>query len=147
IIEGGGRQRKLVNPRFFERYFVAGGSYHDVVCDNFGVYELTYGGTPGVGQAVWQFTSDAYRSVRGVPLKASSAKMLANGRMLITNEFSGIGALGRDFHGEVFEVSHRPPGEAEPVGGILWSAPAIESTGPVITGSYILEQPTYADRR
>ncbi len=163
----GGKEHKLVGPRFFERFWVSAGVFHDIICDNEGVWELDDGAA-----VVWSLSSNQYKNSlpqdspsgiianRGVPLRASSAKVLPNGNMLITNEFTGLGAGGAEFHGEVFEVNRQGanPSVLDPPNKILWSAPAITlATNPAppplvnpvqeIKGSYIIEQPTFADRR
>lgn len=156
-----GGNRQLANPRFFERIFVGTGQFRDIVCDNAGVFELDQN-----ANIVWALTSDTYRDSlpqstsagiipqRGVPLQAARAKVLPNGRMLIANRYSGIGASGNEFRGEVFEVN-RTNLAGNPISApteILWSAPAITlgtdgNPRQEIRGSYILEQPTYVDRR
>jgi len=94
----------------------------------------------------------------GVPLRATSARVLPGGRILISNSYSGIGAGGNEFRGEVFEVDNRD-GSGNPIPGptgIYWSAPAVVSyeiapgvqgLRQEIRGSYLVEQPTFVDRR
>lgn len=145
-----GVNRPLANPRFFERFFEGKGGYHDIICDAAGVWELD-----DTAAVVWRLTSNRYKSDlgRGVPLRAASAKVLPNGRMLIANEFTGLGVSGNAFHGEVFEVDRKNASGAfaDPT-AITWSSPEVvpDGSGGVkqqITGSYLIEQPTFADRR
>ncbi|MCC6484099.1 MAG: hypothetical protein IT209_04555 [Armatimonadetes bacterium] len=152
-INDNGAQRKLVNPRFFERTFSRNGS-RDIICDRAGVWELdTSAAANGIAPVLWSYPGEAYRTVRGVPLLASSAKVLPNGNCLISNEYTGLGASGNDFHGEVFEVQRLDAsGQPQVPAPIVWSAPAVKPDAfgqpqQVIEGSYILEQPTFADRR
>jgi len=168
IADGAGR--KMANPRYFERFWTAGG-VHSVLCDNSGVWELTQNAPEGPFDVVWKLTSADYQnalerqttdgqilSSTGVPLRASSAKILPNGRVLIANSYTGFGASGAEFHGEVFEVDRtNDAGNPIPVPTrIFWSAPSVVSVevAPGVTGvrqelggSYLIEQPTFVDRR
>lgn len=157
IVNGAAVQR-LVNPRFFERTWVAANDFVDLVCDNAGVWMLD-----SAARVIWGLTSDEYKNTlgqvsgagvvvnRGVPLRASSAKLLPNGNILITNTHTGASACGTPFSGEVFEVTRAASPQQ-----IVWCAPAVASVVPCGAGfgftqqiarSYLIEQPSFADRK
>ena len=170
LFTDGGVTRRMANPRYFERYWTAGG-VNSILCDGAGVWELTQSRPDGPFVAVWRLTTEAYQNElprrtsegavitgTGVPLRATSARVLPGGRILISNSYSGIGAGGNEFRGEVFEVDNRD-GSGNPIPGptgIYWSAPAVVSyeiapgvqgLRQEIRGSYLVEQPTFVDRR
>ena len=157
-IKNGGVQQRLVNPRFFERTWVAADDFVDLVCDNAGVWMLD-----SAANVIWGLSSDQYKNGlgqataagvvvnRGVPLRASSARLLPSGNILISNSYTGTNSCGQPFSGEVFEVNRTASPQQ-----IVWCAPSIGSVVPCGTGfgftqqiarSYLIEQPSFADRR
>lgn len=167
----GGTPQRLVNPRFFEKFWESGSQVHAMICDRGGVWEVQQASPDAPLVVVWSLPGGVYQNNlpgktvdgaaianTGVPLLASSAKVLPNGRVLIANSFTGLGASGREFHGEVFEVDRKSASGTllNAPTEIFWRAPALVTYEPVpgetairqeLTGSYVLEQPTFVDRR
>lgn len=96
--------RRLSNPRFFNRQYISNTEYYDLVIDSLGIHVLRT--VSGVPQGIRSFyTGDNREPVSNalIPLAASYAQIMPNGRILVTNRATGTVA-GGSFLGEVFEL-------------------------------------------
>ena len=140
-----------------------------MVCDSSGIYEGSYDiGAVATSTLAgnWMITNEAYRVLRhrlagfpdstNVNLRASFAKRLDNGDVLITNGFSGQTRGNKDtttntffnralFRGEVVEIS----GDVYNPSAINlgFDASSIMFERPPIQGARGLISPVFADRR
>ncbi len=151
---------------YFARYYEAD-KFTDVICDIAGVHVRRTDGS------WWHLLSQDYQAIPrkiegwdtplplGIPLRATSAKLVDKTRLLITNSYLGTDAPPpivpgvRDVHGEVVEVDMSP---TAPEGTILMSVPrpqAILSPGTppallgidyILEGTSILAEPGFAER-
>ncbi len=130
---GGFRVQRIVNPTFvsmFTQQVGANLTFHFLLADENGVYQLTADPDPAYMDVEWILSADDYYQMTGKKLRASSVRRLTaaapNGyhHMLIANRFSGednpsvfginYNSSGNPlsgnilsstaFHGEVFEV-------------------------------------------
>ena len=121
--------------------------YAIMLTDATGVYEIARNGN--TWSVVWMMPNDVYRRVRGVQLRASAAKRLTNGHVLITNSYFGRtdpGSPGgeRDFFGEVTQWlgdTYNPL-----VQNFGFAANQVRLELPPIVGTRGLRNPQFADR-
>ncbi len=73
--------------------------YSITFTDRTGVYEIARVGNDWVVR--WMITNEVYENIRGVKLRAASAKFLPNGHLLLTNSYYGQTNNGQQFFGEV----------------------------------------------
>ena len=134
----------LANPRFFDTLVDpdTGLLTGLLICDNYGVYEVTVGDP--IPTVVAHLLEAEYRSIprkreKGpgapssetpesapidVPLMATSVQLLPNRNLLITNSYSGSDKSGAmKFGGEVFELNAHP---STPDDVIPWSSPRLQ---------------------
>ena len=120
--------------------------YAIMFTDATGVYEVVRNGnTWGV---VWMMPNTVYRALRGVELRATAAKRLTNGHVLITNSFFGRTDPGpggqRDFFGEVTQWLGNTYNPA--VQNFGFAANQVRLELPPIVGTRGLRNPQFADR-
>jgi len=111
------------------------------------VYEVAKNGN--VWSVVWMMPNDIYRELRGVQLRASAARRLTNGHVLITNSFFGrtdpSGPNGnREFFGEVTQWLGNTYNPNLQNFGFATNQVRLEL--PPIVGTRGLRNPQFADR-
>ena len=120
--------------------------YAIMITDSDGVYEVRRNGN--VWDTFWMMPNETYRAVRRVQLRASAAKRLPNGHVLITNSFFGRTDPGpggnQDFYGEVTQWL----GDTFSPAGINFGfAPdQVRFELPPVVGTRSLRSPQFADR-
>jgi hypothetical protein len=126
-------------------------SYAIMFTDATGVYEIAKNGTSW--DVIWMMPNNVYQAIRHVKLRAVAAKRLANGDVLITNDFNGQTDFvngppqqqPRDFFGEITQWSADAYNVAQPNFG--FSMRSIRFELPPVVGSRSLRSPEFADRR
>ena len=118
-----------------------------MLTDASGVYEVRRNGN--VWSTIWMMPNEIYRLIRGVDLRASAAKRLTNGHVLITNSFQGRTDPGgpsglRDFFGEVTQWLGNTYDPLAPNFGFAANQVRLEL--PPIVGTRGLRNPQFADR-
>jgi hypothetical protein len=120
--------------------------YAIMFTDATGIYEVRRAGN--IWSTFWRMSNEAYRAVRGVQLRASAAKRLTNGHVLITNSFFGKTDPGpngvRDFFGEVTQWLGDTYDPRMPNLGFAVNQVRLEL--PPIVGTRGLRSPQFADR-
>lgn len=121
--------------------------YAIMFTDATGVYEVARNG--GAWGVVWMMPNDIYREMRGVRLRASAAKRLTNGHVLITNSYFGRTDPGgpngsADFFGEVTQWlgnTYNPM-----LQNFGFNSNQVRLELPPIVGTRGLRNPQFADR-
>ncbi|MDQ2986672.1 MAG: hypothetical protein M3R13_08105 [Armatimonadota bacterium] len=120
--------------------------YDIMFTDATGVYEIHSNGA--TWDTVWMMPNETYRTLRRVPLRASAAKRLPNGHVLITNSFFGRTDPGpdgdREFFGEVTQWLGDTFDPAAPNYG--FAIDQIRFELPPVVGTRGLRSPQFADR-
>jgi outer membrane protein assembly factor BamB len=154
-----GRIVPVANPRFFDVINGDNGIAGLLICDDYGVYQVSlYDGTnvrpvPLVTASLLDI--DYRHAARGlehdptapdlqpptidleVPLNATGVQRLPNGHWLIANNYSGANITGTmTFGGEVFEFdpTQGGSGSALPPSGIPWCSPRLQWIKPAGPG-------------
>jgi hypothetical protein len=149
-IDVNGTKKKLVgiNSVSVRPFAINSGviDYAIMITDSTGVYEVARNGN--VWSVVWMMPNNVYRAVRRVQLRASGAKRLTNGHVLITNSFVGKTDPGpggdRDFYGEVTQWlgdTYNPL-----LQNMGFATDQLRLELPPIVGSRGLRNPQFADR-
>ncbi len=133
-----------------------------MIADSAGVYEAIYDGSPNPGETLslnWMLPNETYKLMRGLkgngtprdtnaPLRATYARRLDNGDILIVNGYYGPRQDGRVIGGEILQLDGSPN-----VSGTI-TAPnmgfgslSIMFELPPISGARGLVIPVFADRR
>lgn len=154
VVMKNGQERPLINPSTAQvRQYSsnADGSLNlsVLVADQQGIVEfLLVKDKNGkwAGTEVWQLTNEDYLALRGVPLQALSARKLLNGNVLITNGYTGLDALGRDFTGEVVEIRGSDYNPTAVNHGFSITKGSVRMTIPPLVNARPLRLPTFADR-
>ncbi len=115
--------------------------YAVMITDATGVYEVRQVGANW--QVIWMMSNAVYENIRGVRLRAVSAKRLTNGQVLMTNGFYGSTISGAPFYGEVVQWRD----DYDPLlPNLGFSINSVRAELPPIVGTRGLRVPQFADR-
>lgn len=115
--------------------------YAVMITDSTGVYEIRRVG--GVWQVIWMMSNAVYENLRGVKLRAVSAKRLQNGQVLMTNGYYGSTNSGAPFFGEVVQWRD----DYDPLlPNLGFNINSVRAELPPVVGTRGLRLPQFADR-
>lgn len=110
--------------------------------DATGVYEIARNGS-GQWQAIWMMPNEVYRQIRGVELRAASARRTMIGDVIITNSWYGTSPSGAPFYGEITQWRTNIDFAQPDLG---FSSADIQGEIPPVVGTRGIRLPQFADR-